>query len=169
MESDVFISYSHKDKNVADAICFNLETNHLCCWYAPRDIVPSSDWASSIIDAINTTKVLVLVFTENSNISPQVLREVSNAVNAGVTIVPFRLTEEEPVAGIKYYLSTVHWLDAMDEELNASIGNLVKLCQAIVKVRESEEALEPAVPKPAPAAEPAGKPASDTVLAGSRR
>ena len=132
MNHDIFISYSHVDKTTADAICSYFENNGLRCWYAPRDITPGADWADSIIQAIADTKVMVLIFTKDSNISKQVLREVNNAVSEGVTIVPFRLTKEEPVAGMKYYLSTVHWLDAMDEELDQSIRNLYRLCRTLV-------------------------------------
>ena len=50
---DVFISYSSKDKYAADAVCSRLENGNLRCWYAPRDIAPGADWASSIVQAIN--------------------------------------------------------------------------------------------------------------------
>ncbi|MBR5932204.1 MAG: DUF5050 domain-containing protein [Lachnospiraceae bacterium] len=144
MAHDVFISYSHKDKAIADAVCARLEGDNMRCWYAPRDIVPGADWADSIIKAISSTKVMVLIFTNSSNISQQVLREVSNAVSSGVTVVPFRLTEEEPIAGMKYYLSTVHWLDAMNAELDASISNLSSLCRSLVdNIKAREEGREP--------------------------
>ena len=35
-ELDVFISYSTKNKSVADAIVSNFENNGIRCWYAPR-------------------------------------------------------------------------------------------------------------------------------------
>lgn len=132
MAHDVFISYSHKDKAVADAICARLEQGGARCWYAPRDIVPGADWAASIIEAIKTTKVMVLVFTDYSNASQQVKREVSNAVSNGVTIVPFKLTEALPTEGMQYYLSTVHWLDAMDRPLTQSVEQLNGLIQAVL-------------------------------------
>ncbi|MBP5493609.1 MAG: toll/interleukin-1 receptor domain-containing protein, partial [Lachnospiraceae bacterium] len=37
---DVFISYSSKNKNVADAIVAEFESSGIKCWYAPRDIMP---------------------------------------------------------------------------------------------------------------------------------
>ena len=37
-DHDVFISYSSKNKNIADAIVADLEQNNIKCWYAPRDI-----------------------------------------------------------------------------------------------------------------------------------
>ena len=52
MAHDVFISYSSKDKAVADAVCAGLEGRGIACWMAPRDIVPGVDWGAAIIDAI---------------------------------------------------------------------------------------------------------------------
>ncbi len=132
MAHDIFISYSHKDKVVADAICSYLEFKGSRCWYAPRDIVPGEDWAASIIEAIKSTKVMVLVFTDFSNVSQQVMREVNNAVSNGVTVVPFKLTDSMPTKGMEYYLSTVHWLDAMNRPLDISIKHLDELVRAIL-------------------------------------
>ena len=158
MAHDVFISYSHKDKVIADAVCAHFEQNGLRCWYAPRDIEPGEDWANSIIKAIESCKVMVLIFTESSNLSVQVLREVSNACRAGAAVIPFRLTETEPVAGMMYYLSTVHWLDAMNDELSDAIRNLYELSKGIVDKQEGTDGYTPSakleeiyqVPKEAP-------------------
>lgn len=132
MDFDVFISYSSKDKVVADAICAYLEEKKIRCWYAERDIPAGADWAESIIEALGNAKVFVLVFTDFSNSSKQVLREVNNAVSNGLPIIPFRLTSNEPSGGMKYYLSTVHWLDAMDSELEKSIVELRTVVEAIL-------------------------------------
>ena len=117
MKYDVFISYSHKDKQTADAVCAKLEQQGIRCWYAPRDITPGADWAESIINAIETVRVMIIIFTDHSNASKQVMNEISNAVNAGVTIVPFRLTNTAPSKGIQYYFTAVHWLDAVDKPM----------------------------------------------------
>jgi len=121
MAHDVFISYSHKDKPTADAICAKLEAGGLRCWYAPRDIIPGADWAPAIIEAIESSRVLILVFTSHSNASQQVMREVSTAIQQGIPIIPFKLTREEPSKSMQYYLATVHWLDAMDGPLYSNI------------------------------------------------
>ncbi len=133
MAHDVFISYSNKDKTVADAICAKLEHEGVRCWYAPRDIKPGADWAGSIIDAIEQTKIMVLVFTDFSNASRQVLREVNNAVRTGAVIVPFRLTNNAPSGGMRYYLSAVHWLDAMNGPLEKNIDQLCDVALSVLK------------------------------------
>src|SRR5687767_3358540 len=62
-DHDVFVSYSSKDRLVADAVCATLEANRLRCWMAPRDIRPGMDWGSAIIDAIGDSAVMALLYT----------------------------------------------------------------------------------------------------------
>ena len=139
MAHDVFVSYSHKDKAVADAIVSHLESQGSRCWYAPRDIAPGSDWAAAIMDAIKVAKVMVLVFTDFSNASTQVAREVNLAVSNGVTIIPFKLTESMPTEGMQYYLSTVHWLDALSAPLDQSVTQLDALVKSILHGTPAEQ------------------------------
>ncbi len=133
MAYDVFISYSNQNKAVADAICARLEQDGIRCWYAPRDIQPGEIWAESIIRAIRTVKIMIVVFTDESNKSPQVLNEITNAVSAGVTIVPFKMTKEPPSASLQYFFANVHWLDAVDEPLNQSIESLCEKVRPLVQ------------------------------------
>ena len=138
MAHDLFISYSTKNKTVADAVCARMESGGIRCWYAPRDIEPGANWAESIIHAIDGSKIMALIFTKDSNVSPQVLREVNYAVGAGVTIIPLRLTKEPPIERMQYYLSAVHWIDALDTELDESIGELYDTCKAFLDTNPTD-------------------------------
>ena len=139
MAHDVFISYSHKDKAAADAVCASLEADGVRCWYAPRDIAPGADWAASIIDAINATRVMVLIYTEFSNVSEQVRREISCAVSNAVPVVPFRLSDIKPIPGMQYYLATAHWLDAMNAPLENGIEELKDRVKALLETPRKTE------------------------------
>ncbi|MBO4652048.1 MAG: toll/interleukin-1 receptor domain-containing protein [Lachnospiraceae bacterium] len=129
---DVFISYSSKNKSVADAVVSDFEQNGIRCWYAPRDIMPGTEWVTAIQEGIRSAKVFVLLFTEESNNSRQVMNEVALAFNAEKTIVPFKLTKEEMSDELEYYLTRVHWLDAVSEPLNAHIVDLRKYVEIIL-------------------------------------
>jgi len=96
MEYDVFISYSHPDKAAADAACATLEQAGIRCWIAPRDIVPGMDWGESIVTATTGAKVLVLIFSQHANESPQIKREVERAVAKGLPIIPVRIEDTVP-------------------------------------------------------------------------
>ena len=133
MAHDVFITYSHVDKAVTDAICAGLEKDGIRCWYAPRDIRAGEEWAAAITKAIKASRVMVLVYTDASNHSKQVLREINQALSHELVLIPFRLTETYPSEGMQYYLSAVHWLDALDEPREKSINMLSRMIQAILK------------------------------------
>ena len=113
MAHDVFISYSSKDKAVADAACATLEARGIRCWIAPRDVLPGKEWGESIINAIEASRAMVLVFSETANQSRQIMREVNHAVEKGVAVVPFRIQDLMPSKAMEYYMDVKHWLDAL--------------------------------------------------------
>jgi hypothetical protein len=112
MPRAVFVSYSQPDRECAYEIVSRLEGCNIGAWIAPRDISPSADWAAEIIDAISCARVMVLVFSSHSNVSPQVRREVERAVHKQVPILPFRIESIMPSRSLEYFLSAQHWLDA---------------------------------------------------------
>ena len=136
MAHDVFISYSHKDKNVTDAVCSILEQNKVRCWIAPRDITPGVPFAEAIIDGIKDSKVFILIYSSNSNHSPQVIKEVDRAVHHGLAIIPLRLEDVPMSKQLEYYVSDVHWLDALTPPLEKHINKLLKVVQMLLTMDE---------------------------------
>ena len=121
---DAFISYSSIDANVAKAVCHKLEENGIRCWIAPRDIKPGDDWALSILEAIKSSKVFVLIFSDNSNKSEQVPKELTLAVNYRLMIFPFKISNTLPEGSFEYLLSDIHWLDAINKPMDLSIEHM---------------------------------------------
>lgn len=112
MAHDVFISYSEKDKEVADTVCATLESHGIRCWIAPRDVLPSKEWSEAIIDAIEECRIMVLVFTSNANASLQIHREIERGANHGVAILPLRVENVLPAKALEYFIGDVQWLNA---------------------------------------------------------
>ena len=133
MAHDIFISYSSKDKPIADGICANLEAAGLRCWIAPRDIAPGDDWPTAITSAITDSQVMVLVFSANSNSSKDVGREIILAANENLTIIPFKIEDVKPEPGKQYYLARTHWLEAMNPPTREHIQALVERVKALIK------------------------------------
>lgn len=119
MEYDVFISYSSRDASDADAICSFLESRGIKCWIAPRNIMPGVEYSSAIIDAMNQCLVFIIVFTESSNRSQQVAREVERAVSKGLHIIPFRLEACELSKDLEYFISLCQWVNAANQPLES--------------------------------------------------
>ena len=112
MKYDVFISYSTKDKAIADVVCNTLENNGIHCWIAPRNIQPGKPYAREIINGIASSKALLLIYTSNSNSAEHVINEVDAAFNAKKTIIPFLVEDVTMNPELVYYLARKHWLVA---------------------------------------------------------
>lgn len=123
---DVFISHSSKDKAIADAVCAALEAAKIRCWIAPRDILGGEKWAGAINSAIKSSSIMVLIFSENSNNSDDVLNELQLAKDAEAIIIPFKIGDIFPNGDMEYYLKRTHWLDAMDPPTEKQIQTLVE-------------------------------------------
>ena len=133
MTHDVFISHSSKDKVIADAVCAALENAKIRCWIAPRDILPGEKWAGSITKSITNSKIMVLIFSYNSNNSDDVLNELLLAKDAGAIIIPFKIGNILPKGEMEYYLKRTHWLDAMDPPTEKQIQSLVETVKQFIK------------------------------------
>jgi hypothetical protein len=147
MAHDVFVSHSAKDAEVAAAIVARLEAESIHCWVAPRDVVPGADWGESIIDAIESSRIMILVFSRNANDSRQVKREVERADRKGIYTIPFRIDDVEPTKSLAYFISTAHWMDAFQPSLKRHLDTLAKTVAAIL----SGSPPPPPPPPPPPA------------------
>jgi len=113
MPPRVFISHSTKDKEIADAICRQLESEGIECWIAPRDIEVGSEWSEAIMRGIETCPAFILVLSANANHSEHVRREVAKAFSLKLAVIPFRTEPVMPNRSLGYFLETVQWLDAI--------------------------------------------------------
>jgi hypothetical protein len=157
MAHDVFISYSSKDKPIADAICATVEQNGVRCFIAPRDIQPGADWGESIIHGIAGSRVFVLVLSHFANTSQQIKREVERAVNRGLPIIPYRIEDVMPAESLEYFLSTPHWLDAFTPPVERHAQYLADTVKAILAAPAGGPVTVPP-PSPLAAPEPAARP-----------
>ncbi|HET6552432.1 MAG TPA: toll/interleukin-1 receptor domain-containing protein [Dyella sp.] len=124
MAHDLFVSYSQPDREAAFALVQRLEARGIRVWIAPRDVSPAADWAAEIIDAISSARLMVLVFSGNSNDSAQVRREVERAVHKQLPVLPFRIEDVLPSKSMEYFLSAQHWMDAFPSPLEPHIDRL---------------------------------------------
>lgn len=139
MVHDVFVSYSSKDKSIADSIVAAMENNHLRCWYAPRDIQASEDWGKAITNGILKSRVFLIIFSGNANQSQRVLDELNFAISKEIIILPFRIENLEPYGAMGLHLSSRHWLDAYDPSWESHIRKLVKNVSLILETSIDEQ------------------------------
>jgi hypothetical protein len=70
-----------------------------------------------------------------------VLREVERAVNKKIPIILFRITDITPSEELEYYISAIHWLDAIEDPIEEHVDNLAKTVQQTLEAEI--ERLEP--------------------------
>jgi hypothetical protein len=107
----VFVSYSSDDKEVAGAVCAALEAEAIRCWMAPRDFQGGRPYPAQITQAIREARVLLLVLSQASNRSKQVLREVERVAHCQNYLLTFRIEAIAPGDDLAYFLEASHWVD----------------------------------------------------------
>jgi len=110
-----------------------LEQAGIRCWIAPRDITPGEEYGAAIVKAIENCRVMVLIFSASANNSRQTRREVERAINAGVTLVPVRIEDVPPTESFAYFMSSVHWLDALTPPLEEHLQKLAASIKALLQ------------------------------------
>lgn len=114
---DIFISYSSKDVEITNKLCKHIEDANLKCWIAPRNITPGEDYAAEIIRGLDSAKCLLLILSEHSNNSEQVLREVERAANKRIPILVLNISKVEVLSkSLEYYVTHRQWITAYDEK-----------------------------------------------------
>jgi len=128
----VFLSYSTKDQAAATEICTALESQGIGCWIAPRDIAPGSQWGGSIVEAIEKCEAVLVLFSDASNNSPQVAREMEVAVAQRRPLIPVRIADAIPTDDMKYFLGVSHWLNAYERPLATYLGDIVAATRRVL-------------------------------------
>lgn len=129
--ADIFVSYASPDRDVAFRIVEFLEQNGISCWVAPRDVAPGVDYGRAIIDAIEQSRALVLILSDQSNDSQFVQKEVERAVSKTKAVLPVRIREVTPSGSLEFFISTAQWVDAWKSPMEQHLLPLVNAIKAI--------------------------------------
>ena len=148
---DVFISYSRKDQKIAEGICGYLESNGYRCFVAYRDIPKGRVWAAAIADAMDESKMMVVVFSKNFNVSEQTDRELELAAENKMPILTYRIADDKFTGAKKFYLQNLNWIDAFPNP-KEYFQRLLEDIQKLIGPTSyhKEKVAPPPQPKPTP-------------------
>jgi hypothetical protein len=142
MSHRVFISYSIQDERAANAVCAALEAQNIPCWMSHRDNVAGASWSKVIVDAIQSSRVVVLLLSAWSNRSENVAREIELAASENITILTLRLEDVAPQGAIRYFLSSRHWLNAFPLPVETYSGPLLQALRPYLRKGAGEGGVE---------------------------
>ena len=101
----------------------------------PDPSMPGTDWGEAIVEGIEGSGTMVLVFPAHSNTSPQIRREIDRAVDTGIPIIPFRIEDVLPCRSLQYFIGPQHWLDARTPPLEQHLHRLTGTIKALLSKR----------------------------------
>jgi hypothetical protein len=108
--SDVFISYSRKDKAFVQRLHAVLLEKHQDTWIDWQDIPPTADWWQAIERGIEGTNTFVFVMSFDSIVSEVCYREIDHAVKHNKRLVPIVRREDFEREQLHPALSRYNWL-----------------------------------------------------------
>lgn len=132
MSASIFISFASKDVKVATTLCSALESRGFACWISARDILPGENFQVSIVRALRHAKIMLLVFTANSNTSEEMTKELALASQQKLIVIPLRIEDVAPNDAFAYEFATRQWIDVF-ADWETSID---QLCRRIGRALE---------------------------------
>lgn len=141
-EPFLFVSHVSEDRAAALAIVDELERRGIACWIAPRNIGPGRSFDDAIVAAIESSRAILLIFSDLCNESEYIRREVTVAGESQKLIIPFRIEDAQPRRGLRVRLSDLHWLDGFAARERA--------IEELARTFESVTGGEPRLPAEAP-------------------
>ena len=136
---DLFISHSSGDEEAARELRADLEAAGYSCWMAPDDMDGSDPWAEQILSAIENSRAMVVLISDNANRSNHVSREVNLALGRKRAVLPIRIENVPPEASLEYLLSLVQRIDAFPPPISAHKDRILKRLDSLLR-REAERA-----------------------------
>jgi hypothetical protein len=137
MNHEIFFSYAtERDGHIANTVCRALEEGHLVCWIAPRDILPGTIWDEAITNAIEASRIVILILSEGSNNSTDVAKEIKLAGLSNKIILPFCIENIEPSKSLRYYLGHIQRFAAWKLPLEQHLEPLREVVYKLLKKLE---------------------------------
>lgn len=149
MKPDVFISHSSKDSETALRLYGHFRDNGINAWISSRDIPPGEDYQSCIVRAIAECRIMLLIFSENSNRSPEVVKEL-NLANRKY-LIPVRIEDvQSPAPAFMYQIANRQVFDISGPSADrlAQLTEFVK--QQLERIGDAD-GVQSAAPQAAPA------------------
>ena len=131
MAGEIFISYRRADMAWAKLLHDQLKAEGVEAWYDAQ-IGAGQDWRVATANALEASRIFVLLFTANAALSKDIAKELAAATLENKLIIPVRLENIQPKGAFLYELASRNWINAFEnteatlEELARGLGQIVR-------------------------------------------
>jgi hypothetical protein len=130
MSHDVYVCYADEDEETAEKVFSALEKRKLKCWMKNHNV--RKDMVGEMMDAINKSYVMVLIYSMHSKFSDYVNTEVDMAFSNEIPIMVFRSDDSEIDGALEFFLKPQPKFDAYKNP-DAEFKRLINHTSDLVK------------------------------------
>ena len=165
MKNDVFVSYSRKDTNEAQALCGALKSNGVSYWI-DESIHGSANFLTEIVSRIKECRVVVFIASANSAASEWTQKEILYALKHKKEIIPYKIGEFsfDDNDELDFVFTNIQWV--CSEEAVVEALRIKGLTNAISSVQATPAARPAVSAQPKPASHPTSQPMPKTYKVG---
>ena len=131
----VFISYSTKNENIANKINNTLKQYGFKTWFAQESVLAGQSYAKDIVNAIQSSSCLLLLYSSNSDSSVHVQKELDLALKYQKKIYPLRIENIEPKEAMEYFLSGSQYIDIFND-FNLEFNKFIEYLKEELGIKE---------------------------------
>ena len=131
--TQVFTSYSRRDRETVDQIVGEVESTGIDVWIDREDIKAGNMWRVQIVQAIDTCAAFLLMLSPNSAVSDNVRKEIDLAQDSGRSIFAVMLEPVKLPAEIRYQLAGLQFIDVQMLGLDKAVTRLIETLREHIK------------------------------------
>ena len=144
MSAEVFVSYARTDRERVVELVERMRSAGIGVWVDEGGIHGASLWGQEIVDAIDASKVMVLMISDSSITSDNVVKELSIASEEKKPILPVYLQRSQLPKSMRYQLAGIQHIEFFEgQEDEAFQSMLVSLSRLGVSAGETETKQDP--------------------------
>ena len=141
MAGEIFISYRRADEAWARLLYNQLRKEGVEAWYDAH-IGPGQDWRVATAQALEASRIFVLLFSANAAQSSEIAKELAAATFEKKLIIPVRLENIAPKGAFLYELASRNWVNAY-ENTEAKFAELAKGLAHLVRTGARDQSALP--------------------------
>lgn len=108
-DGEIFLSYCRADRQLAEQFVRAAADRGVTVWFDEK-IEGGEDWRQRIVAALGSAKALVILFSEHSNASDQLIKELAVADSLRKRVIPVLVSDCEPTGAYLYELASRNWV-----------------------------------------------------------
>lgn len=109
-----FISHSNKDLKALHSVREYLESCGYACFASERDLKHNAGWQAQLVEAMDSSDMLIYMHSKNANESAEVGREINYfADKCHRPIIIYRLDDVAYNRDRAYYLQSINYIDSL--------------------------------------------------------